>query len=424
MPSVIDPSAARRSWRLDPAVAYLNHGSFGACPLPVLEAQRAWQDRMEADPVRFLGRELPTLLGDVRQELAAFLGADPAGLVFVPNATTGVSTVLASLGLRPGDELLATDHEYNATLNALRRTAETKGARVVLARIPFPIDSALGATGAILDAVTPRTRLVLLSHVTSPTALVLPVDAIVGELAARGIDVLVDGAHAPGQVPVGLDRLGAAWYTGNAHKWLCAPKGAAFLWARADRRDQLRPLVTSHGANDPDPSRSRLHREFDWTGTDDPSALLAIPAALRFLEGLHVDGWPGLMAAGHRRALEIRGRLCRVLGVEPPAPDPMLGAMAAVPAPGLSGAEPDRVRAIRGAMRDDDLVEVGLTDWPVRAAHPVGSPPASWLVRASGAPYTSDPDVDRLIAAVGRRLARDGMPGLDPSRTERVGDGG
>lgn len=411
MPSVIDPSAARRSWRLDPAVAYLNHGSFGACPLPVLEAQRAWQDRMEADPVRFLGRELPTLLGDVRQELAAFLGADPAGLVFVPNATTGVSTVLASLGLRPGDELLATDHEYNATLNALRRTAETKGARVVLARIPLPIDSAVEATGAILDAVTPRTRLVLLSHVTSPTALVLPVDAIVGELAARGIDVLVDGAHAPGQVPVGLDRLGAAWYTGNAHKWLCAPKGAAFLWARADRRNQLRPLVTSHGANDPDPSRSQLHREFDWTGTDDPSALLAIPAALRFLEGLHVDGWPGVMGAGRQRAIELRDRLTGILGVEPPAPDAMLGAMAAVPVPGLLGSDRVSTDGVRHAIRDEDGVEVALTDWPVTAARDTMDRPVQWLVRASAAPYVTDADVERLLAAIDGRLGRIGVHG-------------
>ncbi len=412
---MLDASAVRRSWRLDGGIAYLNHGSFGACPLPVLEAQRAWQDRMEADPVRFLWRELPALLDATRAELAAFLGADPAGLVFVPNATTGVSTVLASLDLRPGDELLATDHEYNATLNALRRTSEAAGARVTVARIPFPVGSGQEAVEAILAAVTPRTRLVLLSHVTSPTALVLPVHDIVDELAARGIDVLVDGAHAPGQVPVGLDRLGAAWYTGNAHKWLCAPKGAAFLWARADRRDQLRPLVTSHGANDPDPTRGRLHREFDWTGTDDPSALLAIPTALGFVGGLHPDGWPGVMAAGRQRAVELRDRLVRVLGAEPPAPDEMVGAMTSVPVSRLLGSDRAFVDGLRVDIRDEDGVEVALTDWPVAAAREAADRPVQWLVRASAAPYVTDADVERLLAAIDRRLGHVGAPGPDAS---------
>ena len=200
----------RTPWLLDPEVSYLNHGSFGACPAPVLEAQRAWRDRLEAEPVRFLDGELEPALDAVRDEVAAFLGAEPEGIAFVANATTGVSTVLASQRFAPGDELLAGDHEYNATLNALQAAAERDGARVVVAHIPFPIHDPAQAVEAYLEAVTPRTRLALVSHVTSPTALVLPVAALVRELDRHGVDTLVDGAHAPGMVPVDLDAIGAA----------------------------------------------------------------------------------------------------------------------------------------------------------------------------------------------------------------------
>ena len=272
-------------WTLEPTVTFLTHGTFGATPRVVLEAQQAWRERLEREPVRFLDRELEGLLIDVRERLGAFIGAAPEDLAFVTNATTGVNTVLQSLRFAPGDELLATDHEYNATINALRHVAARDGARVVIARIPFPIRGEAEALEAILGAVTDRTRLALVSHITSTTALVLPIERIVGELADRGVDTLVDGAHAPGQVPLDLDRIGAAYATGNAHKWLCAPKGAAYLHVRADRRGGIRPLVVSHGANDRRTDRTRFRAEFDWTGTLDPTAILAIPAALDFLEG-------------------------------------------------------------------------------------------------------------------------------------------
>ena len=200
----------------------------------MLEAQRAWRDRLEAEPVRFLDRELEPMLDAVRTEVDAFLNAEADGLVFVPNATAGVSTVLGSLRFGPGDELLAGDHEYNATLNALRLAAERDGATVVLCHIPFPIHDPAQAVEAYLEAVTPKTRFALVSHVTSPTALVLPVAALVRELDRRGVDALVDGAHAPGMVPVDLDAIGAAWWTGNGHKWLCGPKGAAKMAGGAD----------------------------------------------------------------------------------------------------------------------------------------------------------------------------------------------
>ena len=234
-------------WRLDPAVIQLNHGSFGACPVPVLEAQSALRDRLEANPTRFLSRELDGLLDEARRKLATFLDADAESLAFLPNATTGVSTVLASLSFRPGDELLTTDHEYNAILNALAETARRDGASVVRARIPFPIRDPGEATEAILAAITPRTRLAVISHVTSPTALALPIAEIVRELDRRGVDTLVDGAHAPGMVPLSLRELGAAYWTANGHKWLCGPKGGAILAVREDRRAAIRPLVVSHG---------------------------------------------------------------------------------------------------------------------------------------------------------------------------------
>jgi len=344
------PDGPRRLWALEPGVVFLNHGSFGACPTPVLEVQREWRDRMEAEPVRFFARELDGLLADVREVFGRFTGAEAADLALIPNATAGVNTVLRSLRFRPGDELLATDQEYNASLNALRFAAERDGASVVVVPIGYPAAGSDDVADRILAAVTPRTRLALLSHVTSPTALVLPLGELVPELRVRGVETLVDGAHAPGMIPLDLDELGAAYYTGNCHKWVCAPKGAAFLHVRRGLHGGVRPLSISHGANDRDPDRSAFRKEFDWTGTDDPTAYLAVPAALELLGSLLPGGWPELIAAN--RALAIAGRdairasLARA-GLDPgrvAAPDEMVGAMATVALPGR-GRQPSASRS-------------------------------------------------------------------------------
>lgn len=392
-------------WRLDPAVTFMNHGSYGACPEPVLQIQRALRDRMEAEPVRFLSDDLPGLLDAARLEVAVFLGADPDGLAFVSNATTGINTVLRSLHFEAGDELVTNDHEYNATINAMQAIAERDGARVVIARIPFPISGPAEALDAILDAVTVRTRLVMVSHVTSPTALILPISELVAELDRRGIDTLVDGAHAPGMLPVNLDDLGAAWWTGNGHKWLCGPKGSAVLWARADRREEVRPLVVSHGANEPLTDRTRFRAEFDWTGTTDPTAFLSLPAAIRWMAGSAVDGgaWPSIMAANHALAVAGRARIAAALGVALPAPDSMLGAMAALTVPGVhddAGAE-----ALGRRLATEDGIQVPIGGWPVRAARN-GPDPDQILIRISAQRYNEPGDYDRLAEALIRRLGR------------------
>jgi isopenicillin-N epimerase len=390
-------------WRLDPAITFLNHGSYGACPEPVLDVQRELRDRMEAEPVRFLSGDLPGLLDGARADVAAFLGADPDGLAFVANATTGVNAVMRSLRFGAGDEILTTDHEYNATLNTLAAIASQDDARVVIARVPFPIGDPADAIEAILAAVTPRTRLAMVSQVTSPTALILPIAELVSELAARGVDTLVDGAHAPGMVPLDLDSLGAAYWTGNGHKWLCSPKGSAVLWVREDRRDAIHPLVVSHGANEVLDGRTRFRAEFDWIGTSDPTPFLSLPAAIDWMASTAPDGggWPGVMTENHAMIEAARDVVAEALGVPLPAPASMLGAMAALPVPGLNGdlAANDLSRR----LLEEDGIEVPIRGWPVLAAR-AGGDPEQILIRISAQRYNELADYERLAEALVRRL--------------------
>mgnify|MGYP000370772089 CR=1 FL=1 len=318
-------------WSLDPAIVFLNHGSFGACPLPVLALQQQLRQRIERQPLQFFGRDLEQLLDQARIDLAAFVGADADDLAFVPNATTGINTILRSLTFEPGDELLTTNQEYNACRNALDFVAARSGAKIVVAEVPYPIESSQQAIEPILQAVSSKTRLALLDHITSQTGLVFPIAEIIRLLTAQGVDTLIDGAHAPGMVALDLSAIAPTYYSANAHKWLCSPKGAAFLYVQRDKQDKIRPLTISHGANSPRRDRSRFRLEFDWTGTDDPTAYLCVPEAIRFMGSLLPGGWSELMAHNRAKAIAARKILCEILKVAPPCPDEMVGSLATVP---------------------------------------------------------------------------------------------
>jgi isopenicillin-N epimerase len=320
-----------RHWRLDPDVAFLNHGSFGACPIPVLEAQTRLRDRLERGPVQFLLRELDELATSARAETATFVGVDPDDLVFVPNATTGVNTILRSLSFEAGDELLTTSHEYNACRNAMDFVAGRSGARVVAVDVPFPVGSSDEVVERLLDGASDRTRIAVVDHITSLTGMVMPITRIVRALAERGIDTLVDGAHGPGMVPLDITHIAPAYYTGNCHKWLCTPKGAAILYVRRDLQPSIRPLAISHGANSKRTDVSRFQLEFGWTGTVDPTSCLCIPESIRFMGSLLPGGWPELMERNRDLALRARRLLCEAVGVGPACPDEMIGTLASVP---------------------------------------------------------------------------------------------
>ncbi len=386
------PSPLIEHFALDPSVVYLNHGSFGACPRRVLERQTELRERLERGPVRFFMRDLPELLEGARAALAEFVGAAAEDVAFLRNATSGVGAVLSSLRFEPGDELLTTNHAYRACHNALAHAAERSGATLVVAKVPFPIASSAAAAEAILSRVSARTKLVMLDHVTSATGLVLPVEALVHELESRGVAVLVDGAHAPGMLTLNLTRLGASYYTGNLHKWVCAPKGAALLHVRRDRQAGLHPSVVSHGFSSRRP-RSRFLEEFDWCGTDDPTSWLCVPEALRAVAGLVPGGWPEVMRRNHALALAARARLCGELAIEAPAPESMIGTLVTLP---ISTAGPEALSAfdidpLQTALFEQHHIEVPVFSWP--------APPARWF-RISAQLYNAEQDYDALSRAL------------------------
>ncbi len=382
-------------WGLHPEVTFLNHGSFGAAPRVVLEAQRREQDAQERDPIHYLApeRSLYGKLDAVRDRLAAFLGCPSGDLAFVRNATDGVNAVLRSFPLEAGDRIVITSHGYNACNNAARYVAERAGAEVVVADIPFPLSDPAEASAAVAEACCDRTRLVLVDHVTSPTGLILPVEEIVQAARDRGIRTLVDAAHGPGMLPMDLGRVGADYTTGNLHKWLCGPKVSGFLHVRPELQDSVRPCVISHAANTPAPGRSRFIAEFDWTGTFDPSPLLAVPAAIDFLEGVLPGGLDAVRAHNRALVLEGRGILCEALGVRPPAPDAMIGSLVTLPLPASpSDAPPSgRVDPLQLALFERHRVEVPIVHWPAKGQR--------W-VRISAQVYNDRGDYERLAAGL------------------------
>ena len=373
------PSELAVHWLLDPAVVFLNHGSFGACPREVLESQGRYRKRMEAEPVRFLTRELDALLDASRERLARLLHTGSDNLAFVHNATTGVNAVAGSIQLQPGDELLTTSHDYNACRNALEAAARRVGARVVAAQVPFPLRGDEEVVNAVLSRVSPRTRLAMIDHVTSPTAVVSPIARIIRALEERGIDTLVDGAHSPGMLPLDLDALRPAYYTGNCHKWLCAPKGSGFLYVRPDRQERIQPTTISHGYNTPRPGRVAFHDRFDWVGTIDPTAWICVGDAIQWCDTLVPGGHQELMRRNHMLAVQGREILCEALAVPPPCPETMMGSMATIPLP-PAPLPVDKTDPLQARLLDEFRIEVPILRW--------GEPARRW-VRISAHAYNA-----------------------------------
>jgi isopenicillin-N epimerase len=373
----------RAEFLLDPDVVYLNHGAFGACPREVFEGYIAWQRELERQPVEFLARRLHGLLDDVRERLAAYVGARADDLVLVPNATSAVNAVARSLLLEPGDEVVATDHEYGACDLLWSHVCERAGARFIHAALPLPLPNPDAVADALLGRVTERTRVLFLSHVTSPTGLVLPVAEIGRRAREAGVTTIVDGAHGPGQVPVDVEALGVDVYAGNCHKWLCSPKGAGFLWARPELQESIDALVIGWGYGDEATFVSRHTR----AGTSDPAAYLSIPDAIDW-QAAH--DWDAVRDRCHALALEARSRLAERTGLEPLAPDSRAHFVQMV-ATRLPERDAD---ALKCRLYDDDRIEVAASrkwnDTPV--------------LRASFQGYNDERDLERLLDAVRRLL--------------------
>jgi isopenicillin-N epimerase len=341
----------RSEWQLDPEYSFLNHGSYGATPRTVLAEQTRWRDRMELHPTGFMTYELPAALREAAAELASFVGCNAMDLVFVDNATTGCNAVLNSLTLSEGDEILVTDHGYAAVRNAADHVAKRAGAQIVEAKVPFPATDAKQIVDAVAAHIGPRTRLAVLDHITSPTAVIFPVGELASLCRSAGISVLIDGAHAPGMLPLEISSIGADWYVGNCHKWLMAPKGSGFLWTDPQRQSQTHPLTVSHGYG------SGYTAEFDWTGTRDPSAWLSVPAAIEFHKRL---GGRSLEERNIKLACEAATQLALYWKTQRGSPDALTGSMATVRLP-LSGvATMERALELRAWLYDSHRIELPI----------------------------------------------------------------
>jgi isopenicillin-N epimerase len=391
--------ALRDRWPLDPSIVYLNHGTVGAAPHDVLRVQQALRDRMARQPSQFLlrevthalsglvgepgpvpGRDDPTLVRQAAREVAAFVGAAGDDVVFVDNATSGVNTVLRAVPLSPGDEILVTDQAYGAVMNAARFVAARRGATVTVVDAPYPRFDPGELVDRLDRAIGPRTRLLVVDHVTSATALVFPVAAIAERCRARGVAVLVDGAHAPGAIPIDVPSLGVDYYTGNLHKWAQAPQTAAFLWASPARQAGLHPLVISwelgHG----------FAAEFDMVGTRDVTPSLSAPAGLRFLEDL---GFPDVCRWNHDLAWEAGRLLASRWGTTLDVPESSVGTMVTVRAPERFTGDAATASRLRDALLFTRGIEVHVFPALGRV----------WI-RVSAQVYNELSDVERLAEAV------------------------
>ncbi len=379
-------TAMRDLFLLRRDVVYLNHGSFGACPRPVFERYQAWQRELEAEPVELLGRRFAALMRGAREDLAGFVDADADDLVFVPNATTGLNAVARSLRLEPGDEVLATDHEYGALDRTWTFVCEKSGARYVRRPLPLPVASEEEIVEAVWSGVNEHTRVLFLSHLTSTTAIVLPVVELVRRAFERGIITVIDGAHAPGQIALALRVLGADFYAGNCHKWMNAPKGSAFLYARREAQQFLDPLVVSWGWRGDHPGPSRFVDEHEWQGTRDVAAYLAVPAAIEFMRE---HDWPTVQRGCHVLAGAARDRINAITGLAPltPAGREWFAQMATVALPACDH------ETLQRRLFDDFKIEVPTFAWT-----------GGSYLRVSIQAYNDASDVDALVHALSRLL--------------------
>ncbi len=371
---------ARRLFQLEDGSIYLNHGSYGATPRDVTAVQRHWQDRLEAEPSRFMEREFRPGLRVAASRLAEWIGVEGRAVALVENATQAVNAVLRSMSFRPGDEILINDQTYNAVKNTVRWIAARTGAVVVQVDLPFPAYSADSLLSAFAAGLSGRTRLAVIDHVTSPTALVMPVERMVAAARQVGAATLVDGAHAPGMIPLDLPSIGADWYTGNCHKWMFAPKGCAFLWASEEVRADLHPTVISHGYG------QGFVTEFDWVGTRDASAHFALPDALGFLERF---GPERVRDRNHRFVVDAGRRLADTWGTETGAPPALTGSMITVRLPdGFGSSQADAIE-LRRRLLDERRIQV-----------PINALAGGLWARVSGQIYNDDSDIDALAEAI------------------------
>lgn len=378
---------AGRHFLVRPDIAYLNHGSYGARPQPVFDTYQRWQRELEAEPVEFLSRRLPDLLAEARASVADYVGTSPDNLVFVPNATHGMNIIARSLEFSPGDEVLGTDHEYGAVERTWRFVCERQGAHYRTQPIPLPVTSADAIIEQLWRGVTERTRLIVVSHISSPTALIFPVAEIARRAAAQGILTAVDGAHAPGQIDLNLDAVGADFYVGNGHKWMSGAVGAGFLYARPNRQQLLKPLVVSWGWDPREPGPSPFQDYFGWIGTDDPAAYLSMPAAIAFQRE---HDWPKVRAACHALASQTQAQIATMTGLSPISPDSLewWSQMCVAPLPSNGNLT---VQELQRHLWEEYQVEIPIVEWQ-----------GYCFVRLSIQAYNSVDDVERLLAGLRR----------------------
>ena len=370
----------RRYFLLDPSVIFLNHGSFGATPKPVFRAYQNWGRELERQPVEFLGRRFTDLMADARLALGHYLGTDADNLVYTQNVTISINIVARSLDLGAGDEVLSTDHEYGAMDRTWRFLSQERGFCYINQVVS--LKSRTDFVESFWSAVTPRTRVIFLSHITSPTAIIFPVEDIVQRARAAGILTVIDGAHAPGQIPLALDSLGADFYGGNLHKWLCAPKGAGFLYARPEVQPLLKPLVVSWGYESETPSASKFVDHHEWWGTRDLAAFLSVPDAIAFQQA---HGWDRVRAACHSLAGEAEMRIRDLTGAASLYPDDSwFGQLVAAPLPASTD-----VQRLKTWLYDAHRIEVPIIDWRGRK-----------FVRVSIQGYNTRREVGALVKAL------------------------